>query len=175
VTLKVTLPRMKKLWFLSMLIGMTMLAALWMTASVAGQGPTHGSGGLILWGDLAVFATGQPEACFLRNRFRKGEPVGFRMTAIDGGTNEPEPSAELIVHLTYGGKTLDIPARYRGTGRGEVRPNQWTAKWIVPDDAPTGTVQYTVTAKDRFGRVCEWKPFGFGASGLTIIGANDLR
>src|SRR5438046_4543296 len=123
---------MKKLYFVSFLVAVAMFVGLSTTSPLVGQAPAHGTGKLIVWGDLAVFATGQPDACFLKNRFKKGDPVGFRLTAIDGGTGEPEPSAELVVHVTFAGKTVDLPARYRGTGRGEARPNEWTAKWMVP-------------------------------------------
>jgi len=62
-----------------------------------------------------------------------------------------------------------VPARYRGTGRGNLTPNLWSAKWAVPADAPTGVVQVTVTAMDKAGRSAEWKPFPNAASHLTIV------
>jgi hypothetical protein len=148
------------------------VVAIGATFPVAGQAPT---GKLILAGDLALFAgPGKPENCFLRNRYKKGDPVGFRMTAIDGATGETETTADLVVHVTYGGKTVDVPTRYRGVippgGRGTAIPFLWTAKWIVPDDAPIGVVRYTVTAQDKKGRMAEWKPFpNQEAAQLTII------
>ena len=39
-------------------------------------------------------------------------------------------------------------------------------------DAPTGIVHFTVTAKDKYGRTGEYKPFDVEASQLTI--ANDV-
>jgi len=42
-------------------------------------------------------------------------------------------------------------------------------KWIVPEDAPTGIVRYSVTAKDPEGRTGEWKPFDVEASQVTIV------
>ena len=70
---------------------------------------------LILWADVAVFQPPpHPENCIVKNRFKRGEPVGFRLYALDGGTNQPEPSAQIVVHITHGGKTYDVPALYRG-------------------------------------------------------------
>ena len=44
---------------------------------------------LIIWGDVALFEKfGTPDNCILTSRFRKGQRVGFRMTAIDGGRSE---------------------------------------------------------------------------------------
>ncbi len=147
------------------------------TSQVAGQA-TQPVGKLILWGDIAVFQPPpHPENCTVKNRFKRGEPVGFRLYALDGGTNQPEASSQVVVHIQHGGKTYDIPALYRGVpqknpdggGTMPVRANQWTAKWKVPNDAPTGTVHYSATARDRFGRAAEWTPQGGEPSWVTIV------
>ena len=75
----------------------------------------HPSGKLVIWGDTAIFINPtDPNNCILTNRFKRGERVGFRMTAIDGGTGEVEQTAGLVAHVTYGGKTIDVPMRWRG-------------------------------------------------------------
>lgn len=124
---------------------------------------------LVLSGDLVYFyPPGNPRNCILNSRFKRGEPVGFRMTAINPATGKRDRSTQLVVHLNYAGKTLDLPMRDRQT---EQQPERdfWVLKWIVPDDAPTGTVRYTVTARDSQGRIGEWKPFEVLASQLTIV------
>jgi hypothetical protein len=45
----------------------------------------------------------------------------------------------------------------------------WTGFWTVPDDAPTGTVSYTVTATDPFGRTATFTPFSYSGSQLAIV------
>jgi hypothetical protein len=45
----------------------------------------------------------------------------------------------------------------------------WTGAWIVPPDAPIGTINYTVTATDRFGRTATFSPFINHVSQLTIV------
>jgi hypothetical protein len=128
-------------------------------------------GKLAIFADMALFSGPmQPRNCFTMNRFKRGEFAGFRVSVIDGNTGMPAADAEVVVHLTYGGKTEDVPARYRGVaGRGAVIPNLWTAKWTVPADAPIGIVQMTVTARDKSGRTAEYKPFPNEASHLTIV------
>jgi hypothetical protein len=160
---------MKRYRFLTM----TAVAALLAVATsdrIAGQAP---SGKLILAGDILVFSgPGKPENCFMKNRFKRGEPVGFRITALDGATGEVEKSAQIVVHITYGGKTVDVPARYRGVPNspGGTVPYLWTAKWIVPDDAPTGIVRWKAEAKDDKGRTTEWTQFqNTPPSQLTVI------
>jgi hypothetical protein len=111
----------------------------------------------------------------MTNRFKHGDNVGFRLYAIDGGTGKAEESAVVVVHISTGGKTYDLPAKYRGIpqknegGNMPIRAGMWTARWTVPDDAPTGTVQYSATAKDKYGRTAEWTPLGDKRSYVTIV------
>ena len=124
----------------------------------------------VMFADMALFSgNGMPRNCFTMNRYKVGEPVGFRVSVVDGATGQPAADAEVVVRLTYGGKTEDVPARYRGAGRGNLIPNLWSAKWTVPAGTPTGVVDVTVIAKDKSGRTAEWKPFPNAASHLTIV------
>ena len=133
-------------------------------------GLAQGSGErLILSGDLAYFfGPGKALNCTLNNRYKRGDPVGFRMTAINPATGKRDRATQLVVHLNYAGKTLDLPMRDRQT---EQQPERefWVLKWVVPNDAPIGIVRYSVTAKDPQGRTGEWKPFEVEASQLTIV------
>ena len=125
---------------------------------------------LIVFGDVTLFLgkPGMAGNCALQSRFKRGDPVGFRMTAIDPVTGQRETSAQFVVHLTYGGMTQDLPMRYRGTVKQPER-EFWVAKWVVPDTAPIGIVRYTVTATDKNGRTGEFKPFVVEDSQVTIV------
>lgn len=146
------------------------------TSLLAGQ-EAQPAGKLVLFADLNAFGpASNPNSCTARNRFKHGELVGFRLYAVDGGTNMAETSAEVTVHVSVGGKTYDLPALYRGIphktasgGNMPIHAGMWTTKWIVPDDAPTGTVDYSATARDKFGRTAEWKPIGGEPSLLAIV------
>ena len=71
------------LTLLGIFLGMS--ATLPMAAQESGSKPV---GQLILFADTAVFAQPQnPENCSLRNRFKRGDFVGFRFYAVDGGTH----------------------------------------------------------------------------------------
>ena len=150
-----------------------------LTASVAillvfaAQQPTsaQGSGKLIVFTDMALFSgPNQPRNCFNMNRYKVGENAGFRISVVDPATGEPAKDVDVVVHLTYGGKTEDVPARYRGAGgRGNTTPNLWSAKWVVPAGTPTGKVDVRVTATDKMGRSGEFKPFPNEAGQLTIV------
>jgi hypothetical protein len=167
---------MKKTPLVIALSAMGMVAAFTPAPPAGAQG-SQPVGKLVLFADTDVFAAPtNPENCTLRNRFKHGDNVGFRLYAIDGGTDKAEESATVVVHITTGGKTYDLPAKYRGvpqkteTGMDmPIRPGMWTAKWTVPDDAPTGTLQYSATAKDKYGRTAEWTPPGGKPSFVTIV------
>jgi hypothetical protein len=139
----------------------------------------HGAAKLVIWGDIALFQPrGHPMSCVTINRYKRGDPVGFRMTAIDGGTGEVEHTAVLTAHISYRGKTIDIPMRWRGAAGPTAPPpngylrvpvEMWTGEWEVPMDAPVGMLLYTVSAKDAFGRTATFQPFPHSASQLTIV------
>ena len=137
----------------------------------AGQAPAEKkTGTLILRGDMTYFfGPGKPKNCTLSNVYRRGDPVGWRIEAVDPQTAQhADPDTQLVVHLNYGGTTKDIPMRWRANNTNPTY-QFWVAKWVVPDDAPTGIVRFTVTAKDKYGRIGEYKPFDVEASQLTIV------
>ncbi|MBI4886831.1 MAG: hypothetical protein HY824_07040 [Acidobacteria bacterium] len=145
------------------LVALTILA----TSSFAAQESAGGK--IVVYGDTANFyGMGKPNNCILNNRFKHGDPVGFRATAINPVTGKRDRSTQLVVHLSYAGKTVDIPMRDRQTAK-EPEREFWVAKWMVPADAPVGIVRYTITAKDAEGRMGVYKPFEVETSQITIV------
>jgi hypothetical protein len=148
--------------------------------------PQHGhpKGQLIIWGDTALFdGRLNPENCILLSRFKRGMRMGFRMTAIDGGSGETENTAVITGHIEYMSRTkgrqiVDFPMRWRGAaGPGAPKPagymrvplELWTGFWIVPEDAETGMITYTMTAVDQFGRKASFRPFPDVGSQVYIV------
>ncbi len=156
-----------------LLVLLTVMAAGFERPSVAAfQAPQTATmpGRLIVFGDVTLFLgkPGVPGNCALQSRFKRGDPVGWRMTAYDSETGKREPTAQFVVHVSYGGTTQDLPMRYRATVKQPER-EFWVAKWVVPADAPVGIVRYTVTATDKYGRTGEFKPFVVDDSQITIV------
>lgn len=162
------MPRLFRIGVLALLAA-TAIAHGESAVAVQSGAPTGPANKLIVYGDIAMFQPpGHPENCLLRNRFKRGEPVGFRMFVADPQTGNREESAQLVVHLVVAGKTIDLPMRYRATPQQPER-QFWVAKWVVPAETATGIIRYTVTATDKYGRSGEYKPFEVQASQLTII------
>jgi len=137
----------------------------------------HPTGKLLIWGDVASFDVPGtlPTHCILTNRFKRGQRMGFRMTAIDGGSGDVENTAVLVAHLKYAGAAIDVPMRWRGVGGFPAaeyprQPSEmWTGVWVVPADAQPAVLSYTVTATDRFGRTATFSPFINLVSQIAIV------
>src|SRR5215470_1485683 len=90
--------------------------AILMAMPLPGQPQNGNSDRLVLSGDIVYFfGPGKPRNCTMNNRFKRGEPVGFRMTAINPATGKRDRATKLVVHLNYFGKTIDLPMRDRQT------------------------------------------------------------
>ncbi len=156
--------------YFSLLVLLAAVIALGSLSYGQSQGQTSGANGrLIVYGDTVFFiGPGIPGSCSHSSQFKPGDNVGFRMTAINPETGKRDRATQLVVHISYAGKTIDLPMRDRQTDRQPER-EFWIAKWPVPADAPTGIVRYTVTAKDPQGRTGEYRPFEVNESQLTIV------
>jgi hypothetical protein len=122
---------------------------------------------LLLYGDMVVGAPG-PTTCKLESRYRPGQGVVFRMTALNPAQGEFDETAQLTVHIPYGSAGIDLPMRYRGNDAANPRPGFWTARWNVPSDAQPQVLRFTVHATDAQGRTGTWAPYNITSSMLTI-------
>ena len=77
--------RFHKILAVTVLAGVAALAA---TSFLAGQTPSS-TDRLVVYGDTVYFfGVGKPSNCILNNRFKRGDPLGFRMTAINPATGK---------------------------------------------------------------------------------------
>ena len=154
---------MKTLCAVSMVAVMAAIA----TPPLAGQ--SGDAGRVVVYGDVVEFLNRtHPDSCKPKARFERGERMGFRMTAINPETGRRDRATQLVVHITHGGRTIEVPMRDRQNERQPER-EFWIAEWEVPADAPTGAVHYRVTATDPQGRTGEYTPFEVENSQLTIV------
>ena len=157
---------MKKLLAILAVVLAVVLATL-QGSPAAGQSAS--SEKLFLRGETVLFlGVGIPHSCALNSYFKRGDRIGFRFTAINPATGTRDRATQLVVHLNYRGQTIDVPMRDRQNVKQPER-EFWIAEWKVPDDAMTGLINYTVTARDPQGRTGEFKPFDVESSQITIV------
>lgn len=112
---------------------------------------------LVVYGD-----TINGEGCVVSSRFKHGDKIVFRATAVDGFTKEQLQDAEIKVIIN--GEELPM----RLGPHGEKETMFWTAAYIVPDDAPTGTLDFKYVATID-GVEAEYTQFDVTPSLLTIV------
>jgi hypothetical protein len=124
---------------------------------------------LFFEGDIVTHALAgqQGPFCLLKNQYKRGEAVAFRIRVMmpDGKVADANALKSVQVELGNGTK---LPARYGGHG---MPPTDffWSLFWTVPDDFPTGSLGYKVVATMQDGSTQEWKPFNRDSTLLTVI------
>jgi hypothetical protein len=128
---------------------------------------------LFFEGDMvrgAAVPSGAP--CVLTSQFKRQEQVVFRIRVVDsaGKSLDDKGLKSLVVELSDGKK---IPMRFHGHPPKDSTDFFWVGPWIIPEDYPTGSFAYKVTATDLKGAAQTWLPFKVAPSQFTVI-AGDI-
>ena len=109
------------------------------------------------------------KSCVLNSKFPRNSEIVWRARAFDPATGElmdDKAISKFEVKLANG-QAADM--KYGPHPKDPPGEAFWTASWVVPKDAPTGVLNYTVLATDTKGRTGEFKPFSTTPSLLSII------
>jgi len=112
------------------------------------------------------------EGCVQTSMFAKNEQIVFRLRVVDPGTGQ-EVDPKSIDHITVKFKNgMELAPAVYGPHPKEL-PNEsyWAAYFVIPQDFPVGTIDYTVTAMDREGRTGVFTPLHFAANALLTVTA----
>ncbi|NLY80570.1 MAG: hypothetical protein GX072_12000 [Lysinibacillus sp.] len=101
--------------------------------------------------------------CVVDSRFERGHSIVFRASVIDQATNELVEDAKVKVAFATGDE-YDMELGPHGA-EGTLL---WTVLWTVPDDFPTGTLDYKIIAEVD-GKEYAYEPFDVSLSKLTIL------
>jgi hypothetical protein len=133
-----------------------------------------GGGKLFFEGDIVRGA--QPGApgpfCVLNGQFKRLEKVVWRIrvTDQDGKPLDDKGLKVLEVQLPDGQKVAARYGHHPGNAPAESATDHfWTAAWIVPDEYPSGTFVYKVSATTADGKTQTWEPFKVKASQFAVV------
>lgn len=102
------------------------------------------------------------QSCIHLNQFARNEQMVFRIRVLDPVTGkELDDKALKSVTVTLkNGATVD-PAKYGPHPKDPPNASFWTTSWVIPENAPVGAVDFTITATDNEGRTGTWTPLQF--------------
>ena len=112
-------------------------------------------------------ATGAP--CVLNSQFKHKEMVVWRIRVVSAKTGKPldDKGLKSLVLKLSNGQTA--AAHFGGHPPPKPVDMFWTATWVVPDDYPTGSFSYEISATDMKGRTAKFEPFKTRPSLPTIV------
>jgi hypothetical protein len=125
---------------------------------------------LLIAADIVQGSKNVPQAqaalksCVLSSRFPRNSEIVFRVRVYDPHTGDLMDDAALSgvqvklanstnVDLNYGAHPKDPPNEY-----------YWANSWVIPKDAPTGTLRYSIQATATDGRIGEFEPISVASS-----------
>ncbi|WP_339289216.1 hypothetical protein [Ureibacillus sp. FSL K6-0786] len=101
--------------------------------------------------------------CVVDSRFERGHTIVFRANVVDQTTNETVENAKVKVVLATGDEY-----EMKLGPHGQEGTLLYTVSWTVPDDFPTGTLDYKIVAEVD-GKEFFYEPFNVSLSKLTIL------
>lgn len=120
---------------------------------------------IVVLGDTVNSHLQKDAVCVVDSRFERGHTIVFHANVIDQKTEKTVEDAK--VKLVLGtGEEMDMKLGPHG----EEGTLLYTVSWTVPDDFPTGTLDYQIVAEVD-GKEYAYEPFNVGVSKLTILEA----
>jgi len=143
---------------------LTLLLALGVTASAEAESGKP----LFIAADMVTGPGGSGPICVLRSQFMRNERVAWRIRVQDvtGKQLDDKGLKSVVVELADGQK---FPARFGGHPPNAPTDWLWSSSWTIPEEYPTGTLNYKVVATALDGTTQSWEPVNNKVSWLTVI------
>lgn len=111
--------------------------------------------------------------CVLNSQFKRLEKVVWRIRVLDqaGTSLDAKGLKSLVVELPDGQKMDGRYGPHPPPRLGPAADFFWSARWIIPENYPTGTFAYKVVATTLDGQSHSWEPFKMRPSQLTVVDA----
>ena len=109
------------------------------------------------------------KSCVLSSRFPRNGEIVFRARVYDPSTGDLMDDVKLsgVQVKLANGKTVDL--NYGAHPKDPPNEYYWANNWVIPKDAPTGTLRYSITATAADGRSGQFEPFSVSASLPSIL------
>jgi hypothetical protein len=113
--------------------------------------------------------------CVLTSQFKHKEEVVWRIRVIDARTGKPLDDKGLKSVMVTLSSGQSVAARFGGHPPPKPMDTFWSVAWVVPDDYPTGSFTYHVTATDKHGHTATFEPFKTPPSLPTIVADSGMK
>jgi len=133
-------------------------SALLITAALSGCSKEGASGDLVVQGDNLL-----SHVCVQQSRYYPGDRIVFRATVQDSSTSKLVEDAKVKLVLGNGTELPMVLGKH-----GEEQTQLWSVGYDVPQDAATGTLDYSIVAESG-SKKAEFKPFNVSLSKVTIV------
>lgn len=174
--------RRARIW---LTVGLTLVVALLLGALARAPGPVAagtapGGQALVVVGDTVRGGAGvsADEApfldCVVQSRFPQGGQIVFRMKVLDPETGQALDDTQvssLTLTLPDGSTKAFHYGGHPGGPGAQPTDYFWTVSWRVPDDYPTGILDFQVDAVATDGRSGVYQPFNVEESKVRIVEA----
>jgi hypothetical protein len=142
------------------------------TAPAAPAANVQAATNLILNSDMVIGSGGTVKvssSCVLASQYQRGNQVVFRVRVYDPATGKQldDKALSSVTIALPDGQTFT--AKYGGHPAKTPVDSFWATSWVIPDNYPTGTLNYTATAKATDGRTGTFDNFNVQPSLLTVI------
>lgn len=130
---------------------------------------------LLVTGDFVQGHENAPEGqtCVANNRYLPGQQIVWRLKVVDPETGQlmDDQALESVTVTLVDGQVFE--AKYGGHPHSDPVDFYWTTSWSIPEDYPSGIVDFTVSAKASDGRTGnnETVKFPIESSMITILPA----
>jgi len=145
-------------------VALTLLLALGMAPFAQAQT----SKPLFIAADMVTGPGGSGPLCVLRSQFMRKERVAWRIRVQDatGKQLDDKGLKSVVVEVSDGQK---FAAHFGGHPPDKPTDYLWSTSWTIPEDYPTGTLNYKVVATALDGTTQSWEPVNNKLSLLTVI------
>lgn len=118
---------------------------------------------IVVLGDTINSHLQADAVCVVDSRFERGHTIVFRGNVLDEKTGKIVEDAKVKVVLGNG-EEYDMKLGEHGAEATLL----YTVSWTIPDDFPTGTLDYKIIANVD-GKDYSYEPFNVSLSKLTIL------